>query len=144
LESALRTIRSEGVPGDLAEVGVGRGGGAIFLRAFLEAFEVPDRQVWAVDRFRPALADPHTPFADLNEVRDGFARFGLHDDRVRFLQGATADVLEDAPIESLALLRLGEDLGEDLEPALRLLHPLLTPGAFVIVAGVGQPAVEKT
>ncbi|HET6967273.1 MAG TPA: CmcI family methyltransferase, partial [Ornithinibacter sp.] len=144
LEASLRTIRAEAVPGDLVEVGVGRGGGAIFMRAFLEAFEVPDRTVWAVDRFRPAIGDAHTQFADLNQVRDGFDRFGLHDDRVRFLQGATADVLDDAEIGSLALLRLGEDLGEDLEAALTRLHPLLSPGGVVVVAGVGQPAVEKT
>ena len=41
--------------------------------------------------------------ADLNTVRDGFARFGLLDDRVRFLQGPPADTLPDAPIKQVAL-----------------------------------------
>ena len=44
--------------------------------------------------------------ADLNIVRDTFARFDLLDDRVRFLQGDIAATLPDAPIEKVALLRI--------------------------------------
>ena len=52
LERCLDTIRSESVPGDLADCGVGRGGTSVFLRAYVEGFELPDRDVWVVDRFR--------------------------------------------------------------------------------------------
>ena len=45
--------------------------------------------------------------ADLNIVRDGFARFDLLDDRVRFLQGASARRWPRRPIEKVALLRIG-------------------------------------
>ena len=44
----------------------------------------------------------------------GFARFDLLDDRVRFLQGRLADTLPDAPIERLALLRIGAGVGDDV------------------------------
>ena len=94
-------------PGDLAEIGVGRGGGAIFLRAYLAAHEMPDRKVWVVDEF---LASPSGRResdgsrgdavgrfgADLHQVRDGFARFGLLDDSVRFVQGPPGPQLLEA------------------------------------------------
>ncbi len=59
LEAALLTIRTEEIPGDLAEIGTGRGGGAVFLRAFLAAHEMTDRTVWVADSFL-ATADEST------------------------------------------------------------------------------------
>jgi hypothetical protein len=116
-------LRTEGIEGDLAECGTGRGGGAIFMRAFLDAHEIPDREVWVADGFRatvePAtraeLSDEGTAGfrADLNLVRDGFARFDLLDDRVRFLVGPVSQTLGDAPIERLALLRIGRGAGSE-------------------------------
>lgn len=47
IEQALR----DGVPGDLLEAGVGRGGASIFMRAVLKAHGVTDRRVYACDRF---------------------------------------------------------------------------------------------
>ena len=35
-------------------MGTGRGGGAIFMRAWLDAHDVADRKVWVADRFRAA------------------------------------------------------------------------------------------
>ena len=98
LERCLDAVRTDEVPGDLVECGTGRGGGAIFMRAYLDAHELPDRQVWVSIAFRsaPEPAARSRPFprqgvagfrADLNLVRDGFERFDLLDDRVRFLQG---------------------------------------------------------
>jgi cephalosporin hydroxylase/GT2 family glycosyltransferase len=155
LGDAAGKVLAAGVPGDLADVGVGGGGGAILLRATLEAHEAMDRRVWVVDPFlatSPAgVADEsgEVPSAvrrlasDLNQVRDGFARFGLLDDRVRFLHGSPVDTLAATPIEKLALLHLGEGLGTDAAAALELIHARLTPGAEVIVSGTADPAVER-
>ena len=97
LERALDAVRTGEVRGDLVECGTGRGGGAIFMRAYLDAHELPDRQVWVLDAFRSSPEPDRAPTftkggvaafrADLNIVRDGFERFGLLDDRVRFVQG---------------------------------------------------------
>ena len=43
--------------------------------------------------------------ADLNQVRDGYDRFGLFDDRVRIVQGSYGASLPDAPIGDVAVLR---------------------------------------
>ena len=121
LEGALDAVRTAEVAGDLVECGTGRGGGAIFMRAYLDAHELPDRRVWVADPFRSSPEPAPGPTlrsggvaafqADLNLVRDGFDRFGLLDDRVRFLQGAPADTLAAEDTGPIALLRIGRHLG---------------------------------
>jgi cephalosporin hydroxylase len=155
LDRTLQSIRTGDVAGDVAEIGVGRGGGAIFMRAFLEAHEVAGRMAWVIDEFlataRDAGAGDESAVnalgrfkADLNQVRDGFARFGLLDDRVRFLQGPPAQRLADAPAERLAVVRIGEGLGASLGPVLEAVHSRLSPDGTVIVSGTGDPDVFRT
>src|SRR5262249_29145850 len=95
LRRCLDTIRTDRVPGDLVECGSGRAGGAIFMRGYLDAHELPKRKVWVVDRFvvDPDTNDPLDVWADLDAARDGFARFGLLDERVRFVSGPAAEAL---------------------------------------------------
>jgi cephalosporin hydroxylase len=155
LENAARSVLAAGVPGDFAEVGVGGGGGGILLRGTLEAHEIADRCVWLADAFmatspaddtgEPSDLPPTVRrwSSDLNRVRDGFGSFGLLDDRVRFLHGAPAQTLADAPFGSLALLRLGGGLGASgVADVLEHLHRHLSPGAEVIVSGAADPEVE--
>ena len=143
LDRVLRVMADDGVPGDLVECGTGRGGGAIYLRGFLEALEIPERTVWVADRFRTA-PDEVTPgpasdrqvdalLPDLAQVRQAFARFDLLDDRVRFLQGTMEDSLADAPIGAIALLRIGDLAGADVAVALDRLYDRVSIGGFVIV-----------
>ena len=142
LETCLDTIRGEHIRGDLADCGAGRGGAAIFLRAYLEAHTLTDRQLWVADRFRAAAdersaasaADGLTSLrSDLNQVRDGFERFDLLDDHTHFLQGDLDATLPSAPPEQLALLHLGSGLGAATAVALAHLYPRLAPGGFVVI-----------
>jgi O-methyltransferase len=152
IEACLDVIREEAVPGDLAETGVWRGGSTIFMRGYLAAYEMPDRVVWAADSFEglpppghaadqgfdfsakvePVLAVP------LEEVREVFARYGLLDERVRFLKGWFRDTLPTAPIGDLALLRLDGDLYESTWDALTALYDKVVPGGFVLVDDYGD------
>ena len=159
LQQCLGTIRTEAVRGDLVECGTKRGGGAIFMRGFLEAYEIADRQVWVVD---PFLASPTSTgaavshselpgggrgfpdlLADLNTVREGFDRFDLLDDHVRFLQGDFADTLHDAPIEKVALLRIGGDLDLSTADVLDALYDKIPMGGFVVVDDYEAPTCRK-
>ena len=143
LDRTLRMIADERVEGDLVECGTGRGGGAIYLRGFLEAFEIPGRTVWVADRFRTAPHDTDARsvaarpvdelLTDLTQVRDAFARFELLDERVRFLQGPLADTLAEAEIGPIALLRIGTSAGDEAVTALRQLYARVVRGGFVIV-----------
>ncbi len=149
---AVETVLAEGVPGDLIETGVWRGGVTILMRGILEAWENPDRQVWVADSFEglpaPNVVDyPYDEGHDLSgvttlmvnahQVRANFDRYGLLDDRVRFLEGWFADTLAPAPIEQLAVLRLDGDLYESTMDALVPLYDKVSSGGFVIVDDYG-------
>ncbi|MBV8166506.1 MAG: TylF/MycF family methyltransferase [Alphaproteobacteria bacterium] len=151
LHECLDAIVADGVPGDLIETGVWRGGGTIFMRGFLAAHDVTDRRVWVADSFeglpKPTLAEDAqsnlskevAPFLaiSLDEVKALFERYGLLDDQVQFLKGWFRDTLPGAPIERLALLRLDGDLYESTMDALVPLYDKLSPGGFVIVDDYG-------
>ena len=80
---------------------------------------------------------------DLNTVRDGFERFDLLDDRVRFVQGDLDLTLPEAPIEKIALLRIGGDLGATTAVAIEQLYERLTVGGFVVVDDYIEPQCQK-
>jgi cephalosporin hydroxylase len=152
LEACLDTVRTDDVPGDLFECGTGRGGGAIFMRAYLDAHELPDRRVFVADRFRASKKPDRNPTfpaqgvagfrADLNLVRDGFERFDLLDDRVRFLQGPMAATLRDAGVDRIAVLRIGRDLGAEAGTVLDALYDKVADGGAVIVDDSGDGAAR--
>jgi cephalosporin hydroxylase len=150
LGSSLEVIREEAVEGDLVDSGTGRGGVAIFMRGFLEAYEMPGPRVWVADRFDgrgPAGADGGSRFpSDLNTVREAFARFDLLDDRVVFLQGPPSRTLADASIGEVALLRVDSRDPEEVRAVLGALYDRVTPGGFVVVDDYGaaecQAAVD--
>jgi hypothetical protein len=147
LESCLNRILADRVPGDLIETGVWRGGATIFMRGFLRAHGLTDRLVWVADSFEGLPPPSHEQDAGydlsahhwpslavgLEQVQELFARYGLLDDRVRFLKGWFKDTLPSAPIERLALLRLDGDLYESTMDALMPLYDKVSPGGYVIV-----------
>lgn len=143
----LDSIRRRGIPGDLIECGVWRGGAAVFMRGYLKAFAIRDRTVWVADSFAglPAPSLPQDAGNDLSAanypqlaislgaVQDLFMRYGLLDAQVQFLPGWFRDTLPCAPIEQLALLRIDGDLYESTRDALSALYPRLSAGGFAIV-----------
>jgi cephalosporin hydroxylase len=148
LEACLETIRAEGVPGDLVDAGTGRGGAAIFMRGFLEAYELEGPKVWVADRFdgpEPGALDEQPAFPpDLNTVRDGFDAFGLLDDRVVFVQGPPSSRLAEAPIGEVALLRIASADPDEARSVLEALYERVSPGGFVIVDGYGAPECQAS
>ncbi|HET6748757.1 MAG TPA: TylF/MycF family methyltransferase [Actinomycetes bacterium] len=152
LQDLVTDVLRRGVPGDLIETGAWRGGATILMRAVLEAYGDPDRRVWVADSFQglprpdpgrwPAEAgDEHWTreqlAVPLEQVQANFARYGLLDDRVRFLAGWFKDTLPDAPIERLAVLRLDGDMYGSTMEALEALYPKLSVGGYVIVDDYG-------
>jgi O-methyltransferase len=147
IEMAVTDVLKQGVPGDLIETGVWRGGATIFMRAILEAYGDKQRTVWVADSFeglpkpdprhesdvkdaywrRPVLA------ASLGDVRANFEKYDLLDDQVRFLPGWFRETLPKAPIDRLAVLRLDGDLYESTMDALQALYPKVSVGGYVIV-----------
>jgi O-methyltransferase len=147
LEHCIVRVLKDGVPGDLIETGVWRGGATIFMRGVLMAYGAKDRTVWAADSFEglprpdadryPAdkgrLQYAESFAVSLEQVKINFRRFGLLDGQVRFLKGWFRDTLPDAPIDQIAVLRLDGDLYESTMEGLMHLYPKLSRGGYVIV-----------
>jgi O-methyltransferase len=156
LQQCVTDVLRRGVPGDLIETGAWRGGATIFMRAILEAYGDTERQVWVADSFqglpKPDSARWPAEAADaatnklwtanelaipVEEVQANFARYGLLDERVRFLVGWFKDTLSTAPIERLAVLRLDGDMYGSTMVALEALYPKVSPGGYVIIDDYG-------
>ncbi|GAA2809047.1 TylF/MycF/NovP-related O-methyltransferase [Kitasatospora sp. CM 4170] len=149
VQSCVARVLEDGVPGDLIETGVWRGGVCILMRAVLEAYGVRDRRVWVADSFEgvPVVHSGSHPLdremalhringvlkVTREEVAENFARYQLLDDQVGFLEGWFEQTLPSAPIDALAVMRLDGDLYESTTDALTHLYPKLSVGGFVIV-----------
>jgi O-methyltransferase len=154
IQQCVTDVLEQGVPGDLIETGVWRGGATIFMRAILASHGDTERVVWVADSFeglpRPSgkyeedAGDTHWMHAALAvsdaEVRANFERYGLLDDQVRFLKGFFQDTLADAPIDRLAVVRLDGDMYESTIVALDALYPKLSVGGYLIVDDYGALA----
>lgn len=153
VQACITTVLAEGVPGDLMETGIWRGGCGILMRAVLDAYDDPHRLVWLADSFQglppPAPADYPQDEGDIHsslstylgvsqaDVEANFRLFELLDDRVRFLPGWFRDTLPTAAVERLAVLRLDGDMYESTWVALDSLYPKVSEGGFVIIDDYG-------
>lgn len=146
IHRCIATVIEEGVPGDLIETGVWRGGATIFMRGALNAYGAAERVVWAADSFEglPAPDPKHGKDAgakwhtrpelaiSLEQVQKHFRRYDLLEG-VRFLKGWFKDTLPDAPIQQLALARLDGDMYGSTMDALTALYDKVSPGGFLII-----------
>jgi O-methyltransferase len=148
LQMCIENVIADGVPGDLIETGVWKGGSTIFMRGVLRAYGETRRRVWVADSFE-GLPPPNTHAypedagdihftieslkISLDQVKDNFAAYDLLDEQVVFLKGWFSDTLPAAPIDRLAVLRLDGDMYESTMVALKSLYPRLAVGGFVIV-----------
>ncbi len=158
IRSCIESILRSGVPGDLIETGVWRGGASIFMRGVLKAHGVTDRLVWVADSFQ-GLPEPdpelfpleakvqsgsvmqkayHNFAVSLEDVMGNFAAYQLLDDQVKFLKGWFKDTLPTAPIGTLSLMRLDGDFYESTRDGLDSLYDRLAIGGYVIVDDYGE------
>jgi O-methyltransferase len=66
-------------------------------------------------------------------VADNLRKFGLLDNKVRFLKGWFCDTLPNAPIETIAVLRMDGDLYQSTIDTLNNLYQKVSAGGFIIV-----------
>src|SRR5690242_10907382 len=64
LQRCVETVLADGVPGDLIETGVWRGGAVIFMRGVLRAHGIADRRVWVADSFEGLPAPNPAKYPD--------------------------------------------------------------------------------
>jgi O-methyltransferase len=129
---ALERLRSEGVAGALAEVGVWRGETSAFLHRL-----APDRRLYLFDTFSgfseqdlPA-GSPDTRFRDTSA--EAVRRRVGASENVVLVPGHVPRTLERAAGERFAMVLLDLDLFEPTRASLEFFYPLLEPGAFLVV-----------
>lgn len=157
IQYAIKTIIKEGVPGDVIEAGVWRGGGTIFMKACLDQYEAGARKVFVADSFK-GLPQPSPLFpkdkgdvhysynflkVPLEEVQSNFRQYGVMDENVVFVEGFFNESLPEAPIESLSLLRADGDMYSSTKEILDNLYPKLNPGGFCIIDDYSFPACKS-
>lgn len=145
LHSMMLDVMHNNVPGDFIEAGVYKGGMIIFMRAFLEAYNIKDRVVWAADSFEGIPISESRELNDtvdlwedrwiasFNEVLSNLKRYGLLDRQVEFIKGYFSETLPDASVDRLALARLDADSYESTMDALTGLYPKMSPGGYIII-----------
>lgn len=148
LQACIEEVVRNEVSGDFIECGVWRGGASIFMAGALKIYGLDDSKLWVADSFEGMPKADRVKYpkeceldfdkyqdlsVSLEEVKRNFTRYGLLDDRVKFLKGWFKDTLPKAPIEKLALMRLDGDLYESTWDCLTNLYPKLSTGGFVIV-----------
>jgi O-methyltransferase len=148
LRTCVEQVLADGVPGDLIEAGVWRGGAGILMRGVLRARDITDRGVWVADSFA-GLPPPETSVhpADAgadwhewsqlvvtrSEVEANYRRYGLLDDRVHILEGWFSETLPTVADRRWAVIRLDGDMYGSTLDSLTSLYPGLSTGGYVIV-----------
>ena len=128
------------------------------MKAVLQVYHDEERRVWVADSFQ-GLPKPNAELypedagsnfwvydqlaVPVEEVQANFRRYGLLDERVKFLGGWFKDTLPSAPIERLAVLRIDADMYQSTMEALRYLYPKLSVGGYVILDDYGAVTVSK-
>lgn len=148
LRSCVERVLADGVPGDLIEAGVWRGGAGILMRGVLRAQGVTDRGVWVADSFAglpPPDASSHPADAGADwhdwsqlavtrsQVEANYQRYGLLDDRVHFLEGWFSETLPAVADRRWAVIRLDGDMYGSTMDSLTNLYPGLSTGGYVII-----------
>ena len=144
----IRSVIGNKVPGDFVETGVWRGGACIMACGVLKAHRVTDRRVIACDSFAGLPAGngekyPHDADSDfhsytdlavsLDEVKANFARYGLLDDMVVFVEGWFNESMSRVPSKQIAVLRLDGDMYESTICPLEHLYDRVPEGGWIIV-----------
>jgi hypothetical protein len=152
LQACVEDVLANDVPGDMIETGVWRGGATILMRALLEVHGVTDRTVVVADSFEGVPPPDEAAFpldagsrlyewdylaVPVELVKDNFARFGLLDDQVEFLEGRFRDTLPRLADRVWSVIRLDGDLYESTINGLEALYPNLSPGGYLIVDDYG-------
>lgn len=171
LYTAVKYLVASGVPGDIVECGVWRGGNCMLTALTLQMLGDETRRVWLYDTFSGMTAPTGrdrdvyggtalamqgetftaegrpTPFqfiASLEDVTANMESTGFPPERTRYVEGRVEDTLPAERPERIALLRLDTDWYESTAHSMRHLYPLLAPGGVLLLDDYGDwPAVRE-
>jgi O-methyltransferase len=163
LYQAVRYVHAAGIPGDIVECGVWRGGSSMLAALTLDRLGDRSRRLWLYDTFegmseptdmdvdaitgdrmtegwhaRREADDPVVCLADLDDVRSNMESTKYPMDRVELVQGKVEDTIPERAPETISLLRLDTDWFESTRHELEHLWPRLQPGGVLIIDDYGH------
>jgi hypothetical protein len=157
LIEALRYIHRAGVPGEIVESGVWRGGSMQAAALTLQSCGDTERELHLFDTFEgmppPSesdvrLKDGRTAkdlldesdrdkriwaIATLDDVKQGMAETGYPAEKIFYHQGRVEETIPGEAPERIALLRLDTDWYESTRHELNHLYDRLSPGGVLII-----------
>jgi hypothetical protein len=157
LAESIRYICRSGIPGDIAECGVWKGGACLLASLILAAEETnTNRRIWLYDTFTGMvppgeddriassgqLLSERNPegwwASDIAEVKETLNRSPLNEKSYQFVPGPVEETLDREVPEILAVLRLDTDWYESTMKELEVLYPRLSPGGVLIIDDYGH------
>jgi O-methyltransferase len=163
---AIEHITQHGIPGDIVECGVWRGGSSMAMALALLRMSDTSRTLWMYDTFQgmtdPTEADKSRggiaaeqlltaarqheapeqslvlAYASLEDVRNNMRATGYPMDRIRFVAGPVEETIPSTLPDQIALLRLDTDWYESTHHELVHLYPRLSPQGILIIDDYGH------
>lgn len=146
LYGLAREVEADGVPGDIVECGVYRGGSAAVLAAALG--QMTERRLWLFDTFEglPAPSEEDGELAQSFEgmfaasveiLREVIGKVGFPWKQLKLRKGLFQDTLRQGLPERIALLHIDADWYESTLLTLRALYPRVSLGGIVVIDDFG-------
>ncbi len=161
LSEAVHYVVKSGIPGDIVECGLWKGGSMMLVAKTLMSLR-SERQLWAYDTFTgmppPDKADrdlqgrdaekllqSFTPEAELircksslAEVQSNLESTGFKKELITYIAGQVETTLPKHAPRQIAILRLDTDWYQSTLHELVHLYPLLSPGGILIIDDYGH------
>ena len=161
---ATEYVCRAGIPGNIVECGVWRGGSMMMAALTLQALGDTSREIYLFDTYE-GLPKPNAnedvdlwghssynewtrhrrtdessdwAFASLEEVRANLASTGYPSEKLLFVKGMVQNTLPTATLARIALLRLDTDWYESTVCELDNLYPLLSQNGVLIIDDYGH------
>ncbi|MBC9718173.1 class I SAM-dependent methyltransferase [Streptomyces sp. TRM66268-LWL] len=157
---ATRHVVKHGIPGDIVECGVWRGGSMQACAKTLLSCGVSDRDLYLFDTYEgmtepteedlrrdgKSAADllavqgkdrPIWAVATLDDVKSGFEQVPYPAERVHYVQGKVEDTVPGEAPEQIAILRLDTDWYASTKHELDHLYERLVPGGVLLIDDYG-------
>lgn len=161
---AARYVGARGIPGDIVECGVWRGGSALLaslaVREQNKSGQARPRKTWLYDTFEGMTApderdidltgtaaaqymgqysdDGRWCYADEADVRNIFASEGFTASDIEVVKGDVCQTLKTHVPQQISLLRLDTDWYESTMAELEILYPRLSTGGVLIIDDYGH------
>ena len=172
LYQAIRYVIQRGIPGDIVECGVWRGGSTMLCCEVMRAMGEVSRGVYLYDTYT-GMAEPsdvdvdaqgnpakavwkrrnrgdHNEwvYASLDEVRANLLGTGYPESKLHFVKGKVEETIPLVAPEQIALLRLDTDFHASTLHELMHLYPRIAPSGILILDDYGawkgaRPAVDQ-